>query len=270
MRDTIETGYYEQRGGHRRTKVAGLVTAAFTLFVGLAVAPAHADDESRAAAILECFHPRDRHMDTSCDQAVGGEAKAKSECDSSPVTVRQCTTSYRGSITNTLYRMRTETKVKYVCGTAGDGRKVRQRWVKVLNVGDQWQPVPCELENWTLASTEQLSAPPAQTVNDGSDADRPSLAPSDDGFVDQRGGWGWGDRCWTHIKAGKLGWARAACLRGMYVADTNAQQPRASLLYNLGVIAKGARHYDQARSYFVQSLALREHPEVRAALNSLP
>jgi hypothetical protein len=61
------------------------------------------------------------------------------------------------------------------------------------------------------------------------------------------------------------------------MADATAAQPRASLLYNLGLIECGGvpcptppTNPDAARRYFTQSLAIREHPEVRAALNSLP
>jgi hypothetical protein len=112
-----------------------------------------------------------------------------------------------------------------------------------------------------------ISTPNAE--NDGSAPTHPVLAPDDDGFIDKRGGWGWGDRCWIHIKAGKWGWARAECDRGMAM-NPASPQPRASLLYNLGLIEKGSGNVDAARRYFQQSLALREHPEVRAALNSLP
>jgi lipoprotein NlpI len=47
-------------------------------------------------------------------------------------------------------------------------------------------------------------------------------------------------------------------------------QPRASLLYNEGLVAKGAGNIDEARADFIESLALRENAEVRGALNSLP
>jgi hypothetical protein len=106
--------------------------------------------------------------------------------------------------------------------------------------------------------------------DDGTDAKHPSLPTSDDGFVDKRGGWGWGDKCWIHIKAGKWGWAKAECDKGMAIADPGAPQPRASLLYNEGLIAKAAGDVGEARKDFQQSLGLREHPEVRAALDSLP
>ncbi len=58
--------------------------------------------------------------------------------------------------------------------------------------------------------------------NDGADPAHIVLAPDDDGFVDTRGGWGWGDRCWNHLKAGKLGWAKAECRKGMGIANLRA------------------------------------------------
>ncbi|MFI5299098.1 MAG: NADase-type glycan-binding domain-containing protein [Polyangiales bacterium] len=106
--------------------------------------------------------------------------------------------------------------------------------------------------------------------NDGTDSARPTLAPADHGFVDSRGGWGWGDRCWLNIKAKKPGWAKAECQRGLAIASPTAPQPRASLMYNAGLIEKEAGNFAGARDYFSKSLALREHAEVRAALDSLP
>lgn len=108
----------------------------------------------------------------------------------------------------------------------------------------------------------------AHADNDGSDAARPVLAPKDQGFVDGRGGAGWGDRCWINLKAGKLGWAKAECQEGMKL-DPASPNPRASLLYNLGLIEKKAGNAAAARPLFEQSLALREHPDVRAALDGL-
>jgi tetratricopeptide (TPR) repeat protein len=97
---------------------------------------------------------------------------------------------------------------------------------------------------------------------------RPSLAPSDADFTDTRGGWGWGDRCWINLKKKKYGWAKAECDKAMAM-NPKAPSPRASILYNLGLIEQGSGNLDAARTYYQQSLALREHPEVRAALESV-
>jgi serine/threonine protein kinase len=114
-------------------------------------------------------------------------------------------------------------------------------------------------------TTESASA----AATDGSDVRQPSLPVEDTGFVDTRGGWGWGDKCWIHIRAQKWGWAKAECDSGMMVADPSAPQPRASLLYNEGLIAKATGDIDGAQTYFTYSLELRENAEVRAALDSL-
>ena len=95
-----------------------------------------------------------------------------------------------------------------------------------------------------------------------------ALAPEDKGFVDRRGGWGWGDKCWTNIQTGHLGWAKAECDRGMQMNPTSPQ-PRASLLYNLGLIEQKLGHGDAARRSYQQSLALRPNADVQAALDSL-
>jgi hypothetical protein len=105
--------------------------------------------------------------------------------------------------------------------------------------------------------------------NSDADVVRPTLAPDDAGFVDTRHGWGWGDRCWNHLREGKYGWARAECDKGLAMAG-GSPSPRPSLLYNIGLIEQATGNLDAARRYFQQSLTLREHPEVRAALNALP
>ncbi len=94
------------------------------------------------------------------------------------------------------------------------------------------------------------------------------LAPDDLGFVDSRGGAGWGDRCFAHIKSGQLGWAEAECDEAMKLNPTSPLL-RASLLYNKGLIEQRAGHNDSARGLYQQSLALRPNAAVRASLDSL-
>jgi hypothetical protein len=118
-----------------------------------------------------------------------------------------------------------------------------------------------------------LCCGPAATTSaseplEGTNPRYPVLPASDNGFVDRRDGWGWGDRCWTHLRAGKWGWAKAECDRGIALAP-ESPQPRASLLYNEGLIARVAGDPEQARRDFTESLALRANDEVRAALASL-
>jgi hypothetical protein len=93
-------------------------------------------------------------------------------------------------------------------------------------------------------------------ANDGTDPKAPVLSPEDATFVDTRQGRGWGDRCFSEIKAGKLGWARAACDRGLALPDVDAAV-RPALLYNEALIAKKGGDAAAARSYLEHSLALR-------------
>jgi tetratricopeptide (TPR) repeat protein len=111
-----------------------------------------------------------------------------------------------------------------------------------------------------LAPASTASAPPPSA-----DA---ALAPEDHDFVDTRSGAGWGDRCWKHLQAGRLAYAKAACDRAMEM-NPASPQPRASLLYNQGLIQKKLGNADAARSYFGQSLALRPNADVQAALDGL-
>ena len=141
------------------------------------------------------------------------------------------------------------------------------------SAGARWAP-PASCDDARAFFGVAAPAPPASVAssgnNDGTDSKNPVLPASDEGFADTRGGWGWGDRCYVNIKAGKWGWAKAECDKGMAIADPTTQQPRASLLYNEGLIAKASGDVAGARQDFTSSLALREHPAVRSALDSLP
>jgi len=117
-------------------------------------------------------------------------------------------------------------------------------------------PVPGESARTATGTTQP---------EDGADPHTPILPAKDEGFVDARGGWGWGDKCYVSIKAQKWGWAKAECDEGMKMSPA-APQPRASLLYNEGLIAKAAGDLEEARRNFEQSLALRDSPAVRAEL----
>ena len=129
------------------------------------------------------------------------------------------------------------------------------------------KPVPAPVEHVVDAPPPRPKpvAPtaPAPTLP-GSDPLVPMLAPGDESFVDTRGGWGWGDRCWLNIKARRWGYAKAECDQGMRMKPASPQ-PLASLLYNEGLIAEAAGDLTSARADFEASLRLREHPDVRAA-----
>jgi tetratricopeptide (TPR) repeat protein len=115
------------------------------------------------------------------------------------------------------------------------------------------------------------AVPSAATTTGSPTAISPTAAelpPEDLGFVDTRGGQGWGDRCWTHLKSGQLGWAKAECDRAMAM-NPASPQPLASLLYNEGLLEQKLGHTDAARGYFQRSVALRPNPDVQAALDAL-
>ncbi len=104
---------------------------------------------------------------------------------------------------------------------------------------------------------DQISAP---------DFAGPVLAPADAGFLDRRGGAGWGDRCFLHLQAGRLDWALAACERGL--AASPLPKVKGALLYNLGMIAEKQGKHDSAILAFEQSLLARPgNKTVQAALN---
>lgn len=104
-------------------------------------------------------------------------------------------------------------------------------------------------------------------TSDGKSASHPALPSADLGFVDKLEGRGWGDKCWINLHKGFLGWAKAECIKGMQLPPSPKYKP--SLLYNLGLIEKQAGNKSLARALFEASLELREHKEVRAALNDL-
>jgi hypothetical protein len=101
----------------------------------------------------------------------------------------------------------------------------------------------------------------------------PQLAPADASFVDARHGFGWGDRCLAHYQAGDLASARAACDRGLALADVDPGE-RPALLYNEVLIAAKSGDVATARSDYTQSLAARPageagRPVVEKALVAL-
>jgi hypothetical protein len=57
------------------------------------------------------------------------------------------------------------------------------------------------------------------------------LAPEDEGFVDRQAGAGWGNRCFAHVKAGRIVEARAACNRGLGMGPSPFI--RGAILYSL-------------------------------------
>lgn len=120
----------------------------------------------------------------------------------------------------------------------------------------------------TAGSTEPIASATPPTATRAGTNDPVELAPQDKEFVDMHGGRDWGNRCFVHLKAGHLGWAKAACNKAIDM-DPASPQPRASILYNHGLIEQGFGNKSAARSYFKQSLALRPNAEVQASLDKL-
>jgi hypothetical protein len=92
-----------------------------------------------------------------------------------------------------------------------------------------------------------------------------ALAPEDETFVDDKGGVGWGNRCYTHFKAGALKYARAACQKGLEQSPDN--KTRGAILYNAGLVDEAAGDAKAACEFFRQSLAVR--PGVAAVQSKL-
>ncbi len=94
------------------------------------------------------------------------------------------------------------------------------------------------------------------------------LAPEDRGFVDNRRGRGWGDRCFRHLQAGRYAAARAACRRGLEIADHNAVI--GALHFNLGRVAEEEGNIEEARAAYRRSLEARpNHRVVQRRLDGL-
>jgi hypothetical protein len=122
-----------------------------------------------------------------------------------------------------------------------------------------------------VAPSGAASVPTATTAtNDGTDPRHPVLAPDDANFTDTRRGWGWSDRAWQEVHAGKYGWAVAACQKALALPDLD-QKAKGALLYNDGLAYEGGHDKLDAKGLFQESLAARPandpgRAEVQAAL----
>jgi len=86
--------------------------------------------------------------------------------------------------------------------------------------------------------------------------EKPStLAPEDQNFFDDKNGVGWGNRCYTHFKAGALPYARAACAKGL---EANPEpRIRGMILYNLALIDEATPDPKAACEWLRQSTSAR-------------
>lgn len=94
-----------------------------------------------------------------------------------------------------------------------------------------------------------------------------TLAPEDEGFADTRGGYEWGNRCFTHFRAGRLANARAACQKGL--AMSPAPDVRGAILYNMALVEEADGDTALACQYGRESLSVRDNGAVRKKLASL-
>lgn len=147
---------------------------------------------------------------------------------------------------------------------------------KHKDMGCFFPSAPATAQTGASTATE-LSPPPVASASSPAssaaasaspDAEATELAPQDKDFVDKRGGWEWGNRCYVQLKAGHLGWAKAACNKAMAM-DPASPNPRASILYNQGMIEERLGNTVAARKLYEQSLAVRPNAEVQAALKKL-
>ena len=152
----------------------------------------------------------------------------------------------------------------------GATARIESEATKTLSVIDAVHAA--EIDRFTKCFTIQKrgsGSSASLTDNNGTDAKRSALSPADKGYVDSQGGAGWGNKCFTNIKAKNWSAAKAECDMAMSM-DPASPQPRASILFNVGLVAKNNGDVDGARKAFTDSLALRENSAVRSALNSLP
>jgi hypothetical protein len=97
--------------------------------------------------------------------------------------------------------------------------------------------------------------------------EKPSeLSPDDRAFVDE-GGVGWGTRCFHHLRAGSLHFARAACGKGL--AASPSEDTRAAILFNYALVEERSGDPIAACEKLSQALALREGKAERAVLKVL-
>ena len=94
-----------------------------------------------------------------------------------------------------------------------------------------------------------------------------SLAPEDKGFVDSRGGFEWGNRCYVHLQAGRLSNARAACSKGLDMSP--APSVRGAILYNMALVEEADGDKPLACRYMRESLSARDSGPVRRKLEAL-
>jgi hypothetical protein len=88
-----------------------------------------------------------------------------------------------------------------------------------------------------------------------------NLASEDASYVDDKQGVGWGTRCYMHLKAGALPFARAACQKGLDAGPTDAT--RGAILFNYALIEEKAGDPVAACEKLSQSMAVHPNKDVQ-------
>lgn len=121
----------------------------------------------------------------------------------------------------------------------------------------------------SVAGVNQLAEPaPDESPTDPVEtepalAKEATLAPEDVGFVDHQGGAGWGNRCFSHVKAGRVPQARAACRAGLDMKPSAFVE--GAILYSLASAELLAGDRDAACAHLDASLSARPEDSATAA-----
>jgi hypothetical protein len=93
------------------------------------------------------------------------------------------------------------------------------------------------------------------------------LAPEDQNFVDDKHGFGWGERCFKHYKAGALPYARAACEKALEANPDAAT--RGAVLYNYALVEEASNDPIAACDKLARSQVVRDSAAVKKKLEAL-
>jgi len=169
---------------------------------------------------------------------AGAESSKKSESLSRDGDTKSCGVSKRG-----------DEKPPEGCGAL-----MRIELTKVLEKG---QGVPLECKPGTRLVGKECKP-----------VDKPSeLAAEDKNFTDDKGGVGWGTRCFSHFKAGSFHYARAACQKGLEIGPSD--DTRAAILYTFALVEEKSGDPIAACEKLSQSLSLREGKADKAVIKVL-
>lgn len=120
---------------------------------------------------------------------------------------------------------------------------------------------PAKAQAPATAATAAPTCGPGEQWSDGRCQAKPqraksaTLAPQDVGFRDTHGGAGWGNRCFKHVKARELSYARAACQQGLDLQPTPAI--RGAILYSMATIEELDEDQPAACRWLRESLRVR-------------